>query len=92
MLLFSRKDNNRPDKKIMLSFFSQFGLINLDNYYKDDETLIRENENYIMDTLMKKIEKGSDIVVPQSVIDENVQKQVEHALDVVHEYFKINNV
>lgn len=49
MLLFSRKDNNRPDKKIMLSFFSQFGLINLDNYYKDDETLIRENENYIID-------------------------------------------
>ena len=33
----------------MLSFFSQFGLINLDNYYKDDETLIRENENYIID-------------------------------------------
>ena len=26
---------------------------------------------------MKKIEKASDIVVPQSVIDENVQKQVE---------------
>lgn len=37
----------------------------------------QENENYIMDTLMKKIEKGSDIVVPQTVIDENVAKQVE---------------
>ena len=37
----------------------------------------QENENYIMDTLMKKIEKGSDIVIPQSVIEENIQKQVE---------------
>lgn len=49
------------------------------NYVKDLLTKQKEqeNENYIMDTLMKKIEKASDIVVPQSVIDENVQKQVE---------------
>ena len=49
------------------------------NYVKDLLTKQKEqeNENYIMDTLMKKIEKGSDIVIPQSVIDENVQKQVE---------------
>jgi len=35
-----------------------------------------EAENYLMDTLMKKIEKNSTIVIPQSVIDNEVEKQV----------------
>lgn len=37
----------------------------------------QEAENYLMDTLMKKIEKDSTIVIPQTVIDEEVKKQVE---------------
>ena len=46
----------------------------------------QENENYIMDTLMKKIEKGSKIVVPQAVVDEELNKQVERIENQAKQY------
>ncbi len=46
----------------------------------------QENENYIMDTLMKKIEKGSKIVVPQTVVEEELNKQVERMEQQAKQY------
>lgn len=48
------------------------------NYVKDllKNQKEQEAENYLMDTLMKKIEKNSKIEVPQAVVDEEVEKQV----------------
>ncbi len=37
----------------------------------------QENENYIIDTLFKKVEKNSKIIVPQVVVDEEVDRLVE---------------
>lgn len=45
-----------------------------------------EAENYLMDTLMKKIEKNSKIVVPQSVIDNEVEKQVQRVEQQAKQY------
>lgn len=36
----------------------------------------QENENYIMDTLMKKIEKASKIIIPEVVVQEELFKQI----------------
>lgn len=46
----------------------------------------QENENYIMDTLMKKIEKGSKIVVPEAVVNEELDKQVERIENQAKQY------
>lgn len=51
MIICSMNDNNLRDKKLLLGYFNQFNLINIGNYYKDDEKIIRENENYIYDDL-----------------------------------------
>lgn len=45
-----------------------------------------ENENYIMDTLLKKIESTSDIVVPEVVINENVEKQFQKVVAQAKQY------
>lgn len=46
----------------------------------------QEAENYFMDTLMKKIEKNSKIVIPQTVIDNEVEKQVKRLEQQAQQY------
>lgn len=46
----------------------------------------KEAENYLMDTLMKKIEKNSKIVVPQTVINDEVEKQVSRIEEQAKQY------
>ena len=46
----------------------------------------KEAENYLMDTLMKKIEKNSKIVVPQAVINDEVEKQVSRIEEQAKQY------
>lgn len=46
----------------------------------------QEAENYLMDTLMKKIEKNSKIIVPQTVINDEVEKQVSRIEEQAKQY------
>ncbi len=58
------------------------------NYVKDllKKQKEQEAENYLMDTLMKKIEKNSKIDIPQVVIDEEVDKQVKRVEEQAKQY------
>lgn len=59
-----------------------------ESYVKDLLTNEKEHEaeNYLMDTLMKKIIKNSTIEVPQAVIDAEVSKQVERITQQAKSY------
>ena len=45
-----------------------------------------ENENYIMDTLLKKIESASDIVVPEAVVNDHVERQYQRVVEQAKQY------
>ena len=57
---------------------------NVNKLLKDQKK--KEAENYLMDTLMKKIEKNSKIVVPQTVINDEVEKQVSRIEEQAKQY------
>ena len=65
LIIFSTNNNELIDKKVLLGYFTQFNLINIDNYYKSDEKLVRETSNYRFESLdeIYVVEKIEDTVV-----------------------------
>lgn len=45
-----------------------------------------EAENYLMDTLMKKIQKNSEIIVPETIVEQEVAKQVQRVEEQAKQY------
>lgn len=45
-----------------------------------------ENENYIMDTLLKKIESNSEIEVPEAVVNDHVERQYQRVVEQAKQY------
>ena len=77
LIIFSTKNNDLVDKKVLLDYFAQFKLIKLDNYYKDDEKIVRKYENYRFDSL-------DEIYVVEQIEDTTVKVFTNYNYEKLH--------